>query len=255
MFALPSKRVRLLSFAALLVACSGGDNASPDADLVVAEIDAGISPEIDAAPDPDAMQSLPASLVGKWDRIEDGMVTGYFLFEADGSATFDEPGSEHNVGTYSVDGTQLLLDLTNQDGERAKIGVGYFVEGDSLVVSALLPDGAVMGEVVGHWTGQTSFQGFDQDGNPLPQAQTLVDAAINADSSLVYQETQPPNSPERGLQWNLGGAQPRRDRDASAPQPKWHAAYARGLYPTEGHRHSPAPRSRLALVGRGAFGR
>jgi len=114
-------------------------------------------------------------LVGTWQRQrEDATHRDQYVFNADGTFTFDElrpdaPASEdHLTGTYTA--TDRTVTSTGaQDGVRVQITFTYYANETTFAILALRPTGAHTG-VVGEWTAAAKVQFPDEPARPAEGA-------------------------------------------------------------------------------------
>src|SRR5262245_10302686 len=86
-----------------------------------------------------------ASIVGTWENAQGARTTYH-----DNGAVEYNGGGEGNTGRWSVEGDRLFIESSNMWAPMSDSQ--FAVDADSLVTSAMRPDGAVDG-VVGTWVG------------------------------------------------------------------------------------------------------
>ena len=90
----------------------------------------------------------PPALEGTWARTLSTPET--WVFAEDGTFTFDAEG-EHSDGTWVIEGGTVVLDAMNDgDASPYRNRYSFAIDGDALVLFALLADGAHEG-AVGTW--------------------------------------------------------------------------------------------------------
>jgi len=145
-----------------------------------------------------ACETSPTSgdLVGTWQRQrEDATVRDQYVFNADGSLTFDEfkpddPASEdHVTGTYTATDDTIVATGTNaKDGARSQGTFTYYANATMFATQAWRPTGAHTG-MVGEWT--ASVKRLFPDEPARPAEESTATYQFRADGTFTSTSTHP----------------------------------------------------------------